>query len=116
MKSVNPKFRQVFRYKGYFNDFFDSQPIKIKKKRIWTLTLIEEIEQVPENYLKHLTGTEGLYEVRVKFGSNAYRILCFFDDGKLVVLMNAFQKKTNKTPKQEIKLAEKIKKQYESEK
>jgi phage-related protein len=67
---------------------------------------------VPEKFLKHLEGTEGLYEVRIESGSNIYRIFCCFDRGNIVVLFNAFQKKSQKTPKQEIELAERLKKEY----
>jgi phage-related protein len=81
-----------------------------------TLELIEELERVPEAYLKHITGTEGLYEVKVKLSTNIYRIFCFFDEGKLIIIINGFQKKTQKTPKTEIKKALKIKQAYEKEK
>ena len=63
-----------------------------------------------------MQGTNGLYEIRVKLGSDIFRIFCFFDEGKLVVLANGFQKKTQKTPKLEIERALKIKKEYEAEK
>lgn len=59
---------------------------------------------------------DGLYEVRVKLASDIFRIFCFFDQDKLVVLANGFQKRTQKTPKQEIEKALKIKKEYEDEK
>ena len=71
---------------------------------------------MPEKYLKHLAGTAGLYEVRVEVGSDTYRVLCFFDKGQLIILVNGFQKKTQKTPINEIELAEKLKKQYFNEK
>jgi len=74
--------------------------------------LIEEVQQVPETYLKHLEGTEGLYEIRVQSGNDIFRIFCFFDEGNVVVLANGFQKKTQKTPKQEIEKALKIKNEY----
>ena len=88
----------------------------MKAKIIWTFELIEEIERVPETYLKHLTGTDGLYEIRVKTGTDIYRIFCFFDQGKLIVVANRFQKKTQKTPSKEIKTALKIKDDYENRK
>ena len=66
--------------------------------------------------MKHIENTDGLFEIRVQFGSNIFRIFCFFDQGQLVVLANGFQKKTQKTPKNEIELALKIKAEYESEK
>lgn len=88
----------------------------MQHKILWTLKIIEELERVPESYLKHLEGTEGLYEVRIKQGTDIFRIFCFFDKGKLVVLANGFQKKTQKTPKTEITKALKIKREYEKEK
>ncbi len=89
---------------------------KVKDKIVWTFNLIEEIDQVPESYLKHIVGTDGLYEIRVQSATDIFRIFCFFDQGKLVILANGFQKKTQKTPKQEIDKALKIKREYESEK
>jgi len=83
---------------------------------MWTLRLIEEIPQVPESYLKHLTGTDGLYEIRVKAGNGTFRIFCFFDQGRLIILLNGFQKKTQKTPRKEIARALKMKKEYYEEK
>ncbi len=112
----NEKIRTVFLYKDYFTDFYDKQKQKVKDKIIWTLKLIETIQQVPEDYLKHIEGTEGLYEIRVQLGSDIFRIFCFFDKEKLVVLANGFQKKTRKTPKSEIEKALKIKEEYEAEK
>ena len=110
------KVRTVFLYKDYFTDFYNKQKQKVKDKIIWTFRLIETQKQVPEDYLKHLEGTEGLYEVRVQLGSDIFRIFCFFDEGKLIVLANGFQKKSQKTPKSEIEKALKIKYEYETEK
>jgi phage-related protein len=83
---------------------------------MWTFALIEDLERVPEIYLKHIEETDGLYEIRVQHGSDIFRIFCFFDKGQLVVLANGFQKKTQKTPRKEIDQALKIKQEYESEK
>ena len=80
------------------------------------MQLIRVTRQVPEKYIKHIEGTKGLYEVRVEVGSNIYRIFSFFDKGNLVVLGNGFQKKTQKTPKQEIIKALKIMEEYQNEK
>ena len=74
------------------------------------------MQRVPETYLKHIENTQGLYEIRVQQGSNIFRVFCFFDEGKLVVLANGFQKKSQKTPKKEIEMALKIKSEYENEK
>ncbi|MEO8146640.1 MAG: type II toxin-antitoxin system RelE/ParE family toxin [Bacteroidia bacterium] len=111
----NQKVRTVFIYKDYFTSFYNIQKQKIKDKILWTFRVIENIQQVPEDYLKHLEGRDGLYEIRVQSGGNIFRIFCFFDEGKLVVLANGFQKKTQKTPKQEIEKALKIKQEYETE-
>ncbi len=73
---------------------------------------MEELEQIPENYLKFIQNSSGLYEIRVQVGNNIFRIFCFFDLDNLVVIGNGFQKKTQKTPKQQIKKAEQIKTDY----
>lgn len=110
------KRRTIIFYKDYFEDFFEKQREKVQDKIIWTFQLIEELERVPETYLKHIENTDGLYEIRIQQGSDIFRIFCFFDEGQLVVLANGFQKKTQKTPKKEIEKALKIKNEYESEK
>ena len=104
--------REIFFYKNYYFNFFEKLKPEVKKKFNWTLQLIETIGRVPEKYFKHLSGTTGLYEVRVEVGSDIYRVFCFFDKGQLIILVNGFQKKTQKTPINEIALAEKLKKQY----
>ncbi len=110
------KVRTVLAYKTYFSDFFDSQRLKVRDKIIWTIWIIEHLQQVQEEYLKHLEDTDGLYEMRIQQGSDIFRIFCFFDKGQLVVLANGYQKKTQRTPKSEIDKALRIKKQYEQEK
>jgi phage-related protein len=109
------KFRTIVFYKSYFEEFFLKQRDKVKAKITWTFDLIEELQRVPETYLKHIENTDGLFEIRVQQGSDIFRIFCFFDQGQLVVLTNGFQKKTQKTPKREIEKALKIKAEYESE-
>jgi phage-related protein len=108
--------RQILAYKSYFLDFYEDLEDNVQRKIEWTLNLIRLTRQVPEKYFKHLEGTKGLYEIRVEVGNNIFRIFAFFDEGNLVVLGNGFQKKTQKTPKQEIDKALKIKAEYESEK
>jgi phage-related protein len=106
--------RQIIFFGEYFLSFYNKQTQKVKDKINWTFGLIKDLEKVPEKYLKHIEGTD-LYEVRVSFGNNIFRIFCFFDKGKLVVILNGFQKKSQKTPKQEIKLALKLKELYYEE-
>jgi len=102
-------------YKSYFHDFFIKQNKKVKAKIVWTFNLIEDLQRVPETYLKHIKNTDGLYEIRVQLGNDIFRIFCFFDKGELIVLANGFQKKSQKTPKKEIAKALKIKAEYELE-
>jgi phage-related protein len=110
------KIRHVFLYKEYFINFYNKQRNKVKEKIIWTFRIIEILQIVPTEYLKHIEGTNGLFEIRVQSGSDVYRIFCFFDAGNLVVVENGFQKKSQKTPRQEIETALRIKKEYEQEK
>lgn len=110
------KLRVVVFYKDYFYVFYLKQKRKVQDKIIWTLRVIETQLRIPSDYLKHIEGTNGLYEIRVQHASNIFRIFCFFDEGSLVVLANGFQKKTLKTPKTEIEKALRIKKEYEQEK
>jgi phage-related protein len=63
-----------------------------------------------------MTGTTGIYEIRVKAGSDIYRVFSFFDKDQLVILVNGFQKKSQKTIRREIELAEKLRKEYFNEK
>ncbi|HET8828576.1 MAG TPA: type II toxin-antitoxin system RelE/ParE family toxin [Pelobium sp.] len=102
----------MFYYKNYYLDFFNSLKPEVKKKLNWTLQLLATIDRVPEKYFKHMTGSSGIFEIRVEVGSDIFRIFSFFDKGKLIILLNGFQKKSQKTPKNELELAEKLKKQY----
>jgi len=108
--------REVIAFKRYFLDFYEVQPENVQAKIEWTLKLIQITRLVPEKYFKHMEGTKGLYEIRVEVGNNIYRIFSFFDHGNVVVLGNGFQKKTQKTPKQEIEKALKIMEEYNNEK
>lgn len=107
--------RQIIFYGDDFWDFYHKQNQKVKKKINWTLGVIRDLEMIPEKYFKHIIGTD-LYEVRVSSGNNIFRIFCFFDKGKLVIVLNGFQKKTQKTPKKEIEKALTLQKAYHDEK
>ncbi len=93
-------------------DFFDSLDDPVFQKIVWVLNLITELDRVPGNYFKKLVSTEDLWECRVIFQGNIYRILCFFHHKNMVILTHGFQKKTQKTPKKEIELATKYKNDY----
>ena len=97
-------------------DFFATLQPDVKRKFNWTLKLIATIDRVPVKYFRYMENTSGLFEVRVEMGSDIYRVFSFFDQGRLIILLNGFQKKSQKTPKNEIELAEKLKKQYFDEK
>jgi phage-related protein len=94
------------------DDFLDQLSSKQAQKVTWVLKLIEELDRVPSNYFKKMVNTAELWEVRTAVGSNIFRLIGFFDGPNLVVLAHAFQKKTQKTPKQAIKIAEERKKEY----
>jgi phage-related protein len=85
---------------------------QFRKKLEYVFMIIKTVEMIPKKFLKHIEGTDGLYEIRVKVGSDIYRIFCCFDAGRVVILFNGFQKKSQKTPKKEIDRALMIKKQY----
>lgn len=112
----NQKVRRVIFYQNHFEEFFLLQKSKVKEKILWTLELLENLLRVPETYLKHIENTDGLYEVMVQHGLDIFRIFCFFDEDKVVVIISGFQKKQQKTPKKEIDKALKIKEAYENEK
>jgi len=88
--------RSIIFHKNHFIEFYQNLDIKAKNKVQYVLELIKQVERVPEKFLKHLEGTNGLYEIRIEYQSNIYRIFCCFDEGKLVILFNGFQKKISK--------------------
>jgi len=106
------KQRQIIFYEHYFTDFYLGQSEKVQEKIEYVFKILRTVQNVPKKFLDHMTGTDGLYELRVEFESNIYRIFCCFDKGNLVVLFNSFQKKSQKTPKNEIDLALKLKAEY----
>lgn len=110
------KYREVVVYKDYFLEFFARQERKIQDKIIKILDIIEQLERIPESYLKYIVETDGLYEIRIQLGRSIFRVFCFFDGKKVVVLLSGFQKKTGKTPLGEIQRALKLRKAYYEEK
>jgi phage-related protein len=104
--------RELLFYKSYFLDFYFKQNKKTQGKIDYVLDLIRNVERVPAKFLKHIEGTDGIYEIRIESFGNIFRILSFFDSNRLVVLLNSFQKKTNKIPKKETETSERLKKEY----
>jgi len=108
--------RDVVFYGTDIIEFYESQNEKVRLKIGYVLDLVRNEPRVPIKFFKKLVSTENIYEVRIITTQKSIRMLCFIENGDLVVLTNAFVKKTQKTPKKEIKLAEKLKKQYLDEK
>ena len=104
--------RKLLSYGKYFFDFYSKLDKDLQEKFDWVFELIKTVGRIPGKYFQHLENTHGLFEIRVEYESNIYRIICFFDEGNLVILLNAFQKKTQKTPRAELELAKRLKKQY----
>ena len=104
--------RKIIFHENHFISFYQNQDEKVKTKILYVLELIKQVDRVPEKFLRHLTGTDGLYEIRIEHKSNIYRLFCCFDEGKLVVLFNGFQKKTQKTPKGELEKALRLMQNY----
>lgn len=102
--------RTISVYGKYFFDFYSELDKEVQEKIDYVLELIKSLDVIPKRFFQNLD--DGLFEVRIEFESNIYRIFCFFDAGQLVILLNAFQKKTQKTPIKELELARKLKKQY----
>ena len=104
--------RQTIVYGNHFWAFYNAQNKVVQGKIDWVIGLVRTLQIVPEKFFKHLEGTDGLYEIRIKVGSDIFRVFCCFDKGNLIILFNGFQKKSDKTPRQEIERAEKLKQQY----
>jgi phage-related protein len=93
-------------------EFLDSLDGKQAQKVAWVLELIEQLDRIPKQYFKKLESTDGIWEVRVQSGNNAFRFLGFWDTGKFVILCHGFAKKSQEVPKNDIKLAEERKNDY----
>jgi phage-related protein len=92
-------------------DFLDALPGRVAQKVAWVFCLLEDLDMVPATYFKKLIGTD-IWECRIQYGSNIYRILCFFDSHSVVIMTHGFEKKGMKTPRQEIERAESYRRDY----
>ena len=97
-------------YKNYFWDFYNPLQKKLKDKVDYVLQIIISVERVSTKFFKHIE--DGIYEIRIEYRSDIYRIFSFFDDGKLVILLHGIQKKTQKLPRKEIDRAKKLRRAY----
>ena len=108
--------REIIFYKNYFKEFYVAQNEKVRRKIAQTLVWLQTLDRLPVTILKSIEGKKGLYEIRIEFGGDIFRVFCCFDKGSLVILLNGFQKKTQKTPQSEIDRAEKLMNEYYNEK
>ncbi len=102
--------RNIIHYENYFLEFYESLELGAKKKVAYVLDMLKTEYRVSEKFVKYIR--DGLYEMRIEYNGNIYRLFFIFDGDKIVVLFNGFQKKTQKTPEREIKQALKLKKEY----
>ena len=91
--------------------FLESLPVKVSQKIVWVIHLIEDLERVPSQYFSKLSGSDDIWEFRIKLSSSIYRVFAFFD-GYKVILTNGLVKKTSKMPPGDIRRAEEYKKEY----
>lgn len=104
--------RQILPFKEYFKDFKRTLAKDVLMKIYQVFIYIMTENMIPAKFLRNVEGVKDLYEIRVEHESNIYRIFCCFDEGNLVILFNAFQKKSQKTPRSEIERAKRIKEEY----
>ncbi len=104
--------REIIFWGDNFSTFYNQQDLKVRKKIDYVLWLIRHTERVSIKFLKYLEDTDGLYEIKISSTFKEIRILCFFDETKVIVLINCFLKKSQKTPKKEIELGNKLKSEY----
>ena len=102
--------RKIIAYEHYYKDFFDTLDTGTQEKVLYGLLLLKTQERLPAKYVKSLK--DGLYELRIEWQGNIYRIFFCYDEGQIVILFNGFQKKTQKTPNKEINKALKLKEEY----
>ena len=105
-------FRKIIFYKHYFTSFYVEQTESVRKKINQVLMLVKTQQQIPTKFFRQIESVKGLYEIRIESMSDIYRVFCCFDKGNLVVLFNGFQKKSQKTPKEQIARAEQLMKEY----
>jgi phage-related protein len=108
--------RRIIFHKHHFVEFYLNLDSKVQEKIEYVFYIIRNSEIIPSKFFESLKGTEGLYEIRIQFSSNIFRIFCFFDEGQLVVLLHGIQKKSQKVPKKEIINAESLRQEYYFEK
>ncbi|RNC79873.1 MAG: type II toxin-antitoxin system RelE/ParE family toxin [Balneola sp.] len=97
-------------FEDHFWEFYNAQSDPVKTKIDYVLHLVMSVERIPKKFFKHIE--DGIYEIRIKVGSDIYRVFCFFDEGKLVILLHGFTKKTQKLPRKQIEKAKQLRGAY----
>jgi phage-related protein len=92
-------------------DFLDTLPVKTVQKISWVIRLVSELEKVPVQYLKKLSDCDDIWEIRIIYSGNIYRLLGFYE-GNVLILTNGFQKKSQKTPREEIDIAIRLRNEH----
>ena len=108
--------REIYYYKSHFQEFYRKQEPAVRKKIDWVIGLVRDLEVIPSKFFKHIEDTDGIFEIRIMFRRNIFRVFCFFDEDRLVIVLHGFQKKTQKTPKNEIIKAKRLKEEYYEQK
>lgn len=116
MEVSQKKIRTIKYHKNYFKEFYVEQTDEVRRKINYSMKMVETQRIVPKKFFCIIEGSDGIYEIRAEYAGNIYRIMCCMDKGAVVVLFQGFQKKTQKTPLKEIKIAERLKKEYFKEK
>lgn len=106
--------REIIAYKHYYEDFFNSIDSSTQEKILYGMLMLKTTERLSSKFVKSIG--DGLFELRIEWQGNIYRIFFCFDEGNIVILFNAFQKKSQKTPKKEIETAKRLRKEYFNEK
>ena len=104
--------REIRFYEDYFIEFYLSLDPVVQEKIEYVFKMIRTVEKIPQKFLKHVESTKGLYEIRVKVRTDIYRIFCCFDSGRIIILFNGYQKKSQKAPKREIHKALRLMQEY----
>lgn len=111
-----PVSRKIIFHKHYFLEFYTTQTEDVRRKINQVLKLVQTQDYIPQKFFRPIENVSGLFEIRIEMAGNIYRIFCCFDKDNLVVLFNGFQKKSQKTPREQIIRAEKLKQEYFNEK
>lgn len=116
MATPKEKVRTIKFHKNYFKEFYVEQSMEVRREINYSMSMVETQLIVPKKFFSRIIGSDGIYEIKAEYEGNIYRVMCCMDKGAVVILFQGFQKKTQKTPQKEIRMAERLKKEYFKEK